>query len=197
MNTGKAQLIKRIFDLFLSILIILVLFIPSLFILVILTFYFKENPVFAQQRVGKNSKLFTLYKLRTLKGNLPKSLTNEASTLGSLPRFLLKYKINEIPQLINILAGDMSFVGPRPDVPGFADELAGEDRIILEVKPGLTGPATLKYRNEIELLSMQEDPEHYNKTVIWPDKVKINKAYISNWSFLADLKIILRTIFDT
>ncbi len=195
MNTRKAQLIKRIFDLFLSILIIPVLSIPCLILLVVLTIYFNENPVFTQQRIGKNSQIFKLYKFRTLKGNFPKSPNDEALTLGSLPRFMLKFKINEFPQLYNILKGDMSFVGPRPDIPGFADKLVGEDRIILEVKPGLTGPATLKYKNETELLSKQQNPENYNKQIIWPDKVQINKAYIKNWSFLKDLTILLRTIF--
>ena len=88
----------------------------------------------------------------------------------------------------------MSFVGPRPDIEGFADVLEGEDRIILEIKPGVTGPATIKYKNEEVLLSQQVDPENYNRTIIWKDKVEINKMYIKNWSFYLDLKYIIQSI---
>ena len=105
-----------------------------------------------------------------------------------------KYKIDELPQLINVLKGDMSFVGPRPDVPGYADKLEGEDRIILSIKPGITGPATLKYKNEEEILANVDDPVKYNNQVIWPDKVKINKEYIKNWSLKKDIEYILKTI---
>jgi lipopolysaccharide/colanic/teichoic acid biosynthesis glycosyltransferase len=93
-----------------------------------------------------------------------------------------------------VLVGDMSFVGPRPDVPGYADTLQGEDRIILSVRPGITGPATVKYRNEEELLSQQPDAHLYNREVIWPDKVRINKEYIRNHSFLKDLQYLFRTV---
>jgi lipopolysaccharide/colanic/teichoic acid biosynthesis glycosyltransferase len=109
-------------------------------------------------------------------------------------RFFRRYKIDELPQLINVLKGDMSFVGPRPDVPGYADKLEGEDRIILTIKPGITGPATLKYKNEEEILAKVEDPVKYNNEVIWPDKVKINKEYIKNWSLKKDIEYILKTI---
>ena len=121
------------------------------------------------------------------------SLNSNASAIGKLLR---ETGLDELPQLINIIKGDMSFVGPRPDLQGFANELIGEDRIILELKPGLTGPATLKYQNEEVILANQEDPEEYNQRVIWPDKVKINKAYLRNWSFCLDLKIIFKTIFS-
>lgn len=105
-----------------------------------------------------------------------------------------RYKIDELPQLFNVLFGSMSFVGPRPDVPGFADKLRGEDRMILEIRPGITGPASLKYRNEEELLAKQKDPECYNKEIIWPDKVHINKIYMQEWSLKKDIEYILRTI---
>ena len=107
---------------------------------------------------------------------------------------LNKYKLNELPQLWNVLKGEMSFVGPRPDVEGYADKLTGEDRNILLLKPGITGPATLKYRNEEELLAQQDEPLKYNDEVIWPDKVKINLKYFNEQSFLGDLKIIIKTI---
>ena len=111
-------------------------------------------------------------------------------------RKLRKYKIDEIPELMNVLIGDMSFVGPRPDLQGFADKLEGEDRAVLIVKPGITGEATLKYKDEERVLERQKDPEHYNRTIIWVDKVKINKNYVMNYSFYLDLKLILKSIFN-
>lgn len=104
-----------------------------------------------------------------------------------------RLKLDELPQLLNVLIGDISFVGPRPDVPGYADTLSGEDRVVLSVRPGLTGPATLKYRDEEKLLASVAEPERYNREVIYPDKVAINKDYVRNYSFLKDLRYILRT----
>lgn len=110
--------------------------------------------------------------------------------------FLRKWKLDELPQLVNVLIGDMSFVGPRPDVPGYADLLLGEDRRILSVRPGITGPATLKYYNEEEILAMVENPIEFNDKVIFPDKVKINLAYIKQQSFVGDMKIIIFTLLN-
>ena len=121
--------------------------------------------------------------------------TDRDPRITKIGRFFRKTKIDELPQLINVLKGDMSFVGPRPDVPGYADRLQGEDRIILSVKPGITGPATLKYKNEEEILAKVDNPEKYNDEVIWPDKVRINKEYIKNWSLKRDIIYILKTIF--
>ncbi len=109
--------------------------------------------------------------------------------------FLRRFKLDELPQLVNIIAGDMSFVGPRPDVPGYADKLEGEDRAILTIRPGITGPASLEFRNEEETLAEVEDPEKYNLEVIWPKKVKINRAYIEQYTFAKDIIYILKTIF--
>ncbi len=116
------------------------------------------------------------------------------SRITPLGAILRKYKIDELPELWNILKGDMSFVGPRPDVPGYADRLQGDDRQILEMRPGLTGPASMKYANEEEILAQQADPVRYNNEVIWPDKVRINRVYQDNWSFGLDLKIIALTL---
>ena len=99
-----------------------------------------------------------------------------------------------LTELVNVLIGQMSFVGPRPDVPGYADQLQGNDRRILQLRPGITGPASIKYRNEEELLARQADPKWYNDNVIWPDKVKINLEYLDNWSFFGDIKLIFKTI---
>lgn len=116
--------------------------------------------------------------------------------ITSFGRFLRKFKLDEIPQIFNVLFGTMSFVGPRPDVKGYADLLRGEDRIILSVKPGITGPATLKFKDEESLLEKQENPKKYNDEVIWKEKIKINKKYIENWTFIGDVKYILKTIFS-
>ena len=187
--------LKRLFDLFLCIILLPILLIP-LFILV----FFAALDVgyfgwFQQDRVGQHGELFKMYKIRTLKSepHFLGSLDQSASTYG---KFLRRTKLDELPQLFNVLLGDMSFVGPRPDVPGFADVLTGEDRIILIVKPGVTGPATLKYRDEEAILAMQSDPESYNRTIIWVDKVELNKKYVQNWSFYLDLKYILQSIVN-
>jgi lipopolysaccharide/colanic/teichoic acid biosynthesis glycosyltransferase len=111
-------------------------------------------------------------------------------------KFLRAYKLDELPQLYNVLVGDMSLVGPRPDVSGYADYLEGEDRIILSIKPGITGPATIKFKNEEDLLSDQKNPKKYNDDVIWPEKIKINKQYIQKWSLFNDIKCIVNTIIS-
>ena len=110
-----------------------------------------------------------------------------------LGAWLRKSKLDELPQLYNVFVGEMSFVGPRPDVPGFADRLTGDFRQVLDLRPGITGPATIKYRDEEMLLERVSDPENYNKTVIFPDKAKINLEYLNSWSLLKDVRYILVT----
>lgn len=142
--------------------------------------------LFKQIRIGKNGVPFTIYKLRTIP---------EGATIpNAWGAFLRKSKLDELPQLLNVLKGEMTLVGPRPDVPGYADLLQGDDRIILTLKPGITGLASLKYRNEEQLLAQQPNPKQYNDEVIWPDKVRINKWYASNRTFLIDLQIIFYTL---
>lgn len=196
MLTKKQQMLKRLFDIVLSFIGILIFFIPTVFLLLVATISTNKFGLFSQQRVGKHAKLFTMYKIRTMKGfdDIDDFVINN-SRITKLGKFLRKYKLDELPQLYNVFIGNMSIVGPRPDLVGYADELKGEDRILLLVKPGITGPATLKYRNEDEILMKQKNPKEYNDTVIWYEKVKINKAYIKNWSLLEDLKIIFKTIF--
>lgn len=147
----------------------------------------QSNGFFSQKRIGQYGKSFLIYKLRTLH---PK--TNKTSFWG---RMLRKTKLDELPQLLNILKGQMTFVGPRPDVPGYADELVGADRILLTLKPGVTGLASLKYRNEEQILSQQTNPQLYNDEVIWPDKVRINKWYAENRTISMDLQILFYTLF--
>lgn len=119
----------------------------------------------------------------------------EPKEVTRIGRFLRKWKIDEIPMLINVLKGEMVWVGPRPDIPGYADKLEGENRKILSQYPGLTCEATLKYRNEEQLLEKQSDPLWYNDNVIWPDKVKINLEFINKQSFKEDIKIIAKTVY--
>lgn len=159
----------------------------------------RQNGFFIQERVGQNGRLFRVIKLRTMRSDL--NITTTVTTaddvrITQVGKLLRKTKLDELPQLINVFIGDMSFVGPRPDVPGFADRLEGEDRHILQLRPGITGPATLKYRKEEELLRTQPDPEAFNREVIFPDKVKINLEYLRNWSFSADINYIFKTIFE-
>jgi len=154
---------------------------------------------FVQRRVGKGGKLFPMVKFRTMRLN---DGTNTVSVKGdhritTTGAFLRKYKLDELPGLWNVLIGQMSFVGPRPDVPGYADLLSGEARKILELRPGITGPATLKYANEEELLAGVADPKRYNDEVIFPDKVKINLEYAHHHTLIIDLRIIVQTLFKS
>lgn len=157
----------------------------------------RKNGFFTQDRVGMNGRIFRVIKIRTMRdvpGMDTTVTTGTDQRITTMGRFWRKSKIDELPQLINVLKGDMSFVGPRPDVPGYADMLEGEDRIVLSVRPGITGPATLKYRDEEELLATAEDPEQYNLEVIWPDKVRLNREYVQNWSLGKDLEYIWQTV---
>ena len=195
MITKQEKLAKRFFDITLAIIVIPFLLLPMSFFFLLATVSTKSLGWFSQKRVGKEGRLFCLYKIKTLKGknHTDSFAIHQAET--SFGHWLRKSKLDEIPQVFNVLLGDMSFVGPRPDVPGYADFLQGEDRIVLSVRPGITGPATLKYKNEDQLLLQQEHPLHYNDTVIWPDKVAINKAYVENWTFFGDICYLWKSIF--
>ena len=168
-----------------------------LFIGAWLTFSVPGSPVlFRQKRVGRYGRIFTLVKFCTMKpGHGGNSITiSGENRITRTGRVLRKYKLDELPELWNVLKGDMSLVGPRPDVPGYADMLKGNDRRILSLRPGITGPATLKYSNEEELLSQQADPVKFNDEVLFPDKVRINLEYLDNRTFLLDLRIIFYTL---
>ncbi len=195
---SQSQLsIKAMFDFSLS-LIGLVLTFPIIFLSwFVASIETRSNGFFMQKRVGKNGKLFYLLKIKTMKPVLgvDTSVTQQNDVrITRSGMFFRRAKIDELPQLCNVLVGQMSFVGPRPDVEGYADRLLGSDRIILSVRPGITGPASLKYKDEETLLAKQSDPESYNDEVIWPDKVKINIDYVHNWSFYSDLRYIYQTI---
>ena len=178
---------------------------------------------FCQKRVGKDGRLFTCHKFRTMKGKHSGSTVSVAgdSRITPFGAKLRHYKIDELPGLWDVLIGNMSFVGPRPDVPGYADQLQGDDRKVLKLRPGITGPATLKYRLEDEMIagfvadikagrkvelgnatlpekvSQMTDQElavWYNDYVIYPDKVRLNKYYYENYSFIKDIEMIFATV---
>jgi len=197
---GWQAFIKRTFDLAGSIIgLILTGWLIAL-AYVVSTIDTGKSGFFIQERVGMNGRIFKLIKIRTMRerNDINTNVTTRSdpriTKLGALFR---RYKIDELPQLINIILGHMSFVGPRPDVPGFADKLKGNDRVILSVRPGITGPATLKYRDEEEILASKENPEEYNQKIIFPDKVRINKNYVENYRLRDDFYYIWATIFGT
>lgn len=189
---------KWLFDRIMSFVGLIVLSPVLLVVALLIRVKMPGGPVlFRQKRVGKDGELFTMVKFRSMSvshGGSSVSVAGE-SRITPLGAKLRKYKLDELPELWNVLVGDMSFVGPRPDVPGYADKLVGEDRVILKLRPGITGPASLKYRNEEELLAGVDDPQTYNDTVIFPDKVRINKEYYYNWSFRKDIRYIFQTVF--
>lgn len=200
MNNRRNLVIKRWFDVTMS-LWGLIVFAPLFAVVSLIVKFTSKGPVFyIAPRVGQYGKMFNLYKFRTMFVNADKEKEGSITVDGDrritlVGRFLRKTKIDELPSLFNVLKGDMSFVGPRPDVKGYADSLTGKDRLILNLKPGITGPATLKYANEEDILASVADPIRYNNEVIFPDKVRINLSYLDSLNLFTDLKLILRTIF--
>ena len=179
-------MIKRLFDFVFSLLGLLFLGGILLICILIASIDTKSFGLFIQSRIGQHGIPFKIFKIKTF--------SDSSKTTTPFGRFLRASKLDELPQLLNVLMGSMSFVGPRPDVSGYADVLKAEDRIILSVKPGITGLASLKYRNEEEILLQQEFPQIYNDEVIWPDKVRINMWYVCNHTLWMDLRILLFTI---
>lgn len=189
---------KRALDISFSLCGLFLLF-PLFVIFVIIIRSTSEGPAFfIQERVGKDAKVFKMIKFRTMyfSSNNTSSISLKGDVrITKFGAFLRKYKFDELPELFNVLFGQMSLVGPRPDVVGYADRLLGEDRFILNLRPGITGPASLKYSKEEEILAQQEDPKAYNDEVIYPDKVRINLDYYYNQTIWLDIKIIFATIF--
>jgi lipopolysaccharide/colanic/teichoic acid biosynthesis glycosyltransferase len=197
--TVKQQFSKRLFDITVSLLLLLLMGWIIVIAFMVALIETRSNGFFIQKRVGKNGVLFSLIKIKTmspLQGHTSTITTSNDPRITHSGAFFRRTKIDELPQLFNVLLGDMSLVGPRPDVAGYADTLLGEDRILLTLRPGITGPATLKYKNEETLLASQNDPKGYNDTVIWPDKVQINRYYVENWSFMDDLRYLWRTFYS-
>ena len=216
---------KYIFDRIMALFGLILLSPVLLIVAILIKMRMPDGPmVFSQKRVGRHGKLFTIYKFRTMeKVHSGNSVTvSGEGRITPLGATLRRYKLDELPELWCVLRGDMSFVGPRPDVPGYADQLQGEDRRILELRPGITGPASLKYRREEELIAefvrnQKEDGRKmmeegrwkkeelsgmsdeqialwYNDQVIYPDKVRINLYYLKNYSFLKDIQMIFCTV---
>jgi len=198
MLSHKQQIIKRVFDLIFSLFGLVIFMIPILILIFIATFSTRQFGLFSQKRVGKHAKIFKIFKIRTMKYLEDENFITlkDDPRLTNVGKIFRKYHLDELPQLFNVLIGDMSLVGPRPDVSGYADLLQGEDRIILSVRPGITGPATIKFKNEEVLLAQQSDAKKYNDTIIWKEKVRINKKYILNWTLLGDINYIFKTIFS-
>jgi len=189
---------KRLFDFITSLIGLMVLF-PIFIIVSLLVKISSGGPVFfVQKRIGKNGKIFQMIKFRSM--IVIQNFNSTISVKGDvritkIGAFLRKFKLDELPELWNVLKGDMSLVGPRPDVCGYADDLIGEDRKILELRPGITGIASLKYYDEEDVLATQDNPLKFNDEVIYPDKVKLNLDYYYNNNLWIDIKIIFATIF--
>jgi lipopolysaccharide/colanic/teichoic acid biosynthesis glycosyltransferase len=190
-------LFKRAFDIVAS-LTGLLLFSPVILLCwLVATLETRSNGFFIQRRIGRHGRVIHVCKIKTMypcDGKRSPIASRNISSISRSGRVFRKYKLDELPQLFNVLIGSMSFVGPRPDVPGYADLLQGEDRIILSLRPGITGPASIKYRDEESILAAVDDPEAYNDRIIWPDKVRINREYFNNYSLLRDLRYIFNTI---
>jgi lipopolysaccharide/colanic/teichoic acid biosynthesis glycosyltransferase len=156
-----------------------------------------ETGVFRQTRVGRHGRRFELWKIRTMRTDAART---SSVTIDGDPRItrcghvLRRSKIDELPQLLNVLRGEMSIVGPRPDVPGFHDQLEGDDRIVLSVRPGITGLAALRFADEERLLAAQSHPERFNRDVLFPAKVALDCAYVAGYSLCADMRIIAATV---
>jgi lipopolysaccharide/colanic/teichoic acid biosynthesis glycosyltransferase len=191
------MLLKYLFDRIVSFVGLLFLWPILIIVAILIRKKMPGGPVlFKQKRVGRNGRLFTMVKFRSMTVSHNGSSVSVAgeSRITPLGAKLRQYKLDELPELWNVLTGDMSFVGPRPDVPGYADKLEGNDRRILKLRPGITGPASLKYRNEEELLAQVDNPQEYNDTVIYPDKIRINLYYLDHYSFVKDIQMIVCTV---
>lgn len=192
----KKRLIKRIFDLFLAVPLFIFLSVPMFFLVLFASISTRSFGLFSQERIGRYGQVFRILKIRTMlkhyENKSPISVLN-LNLITPFGMFLRKYNIDEWPQVLNVIKGEMSMVGPRPDVAGYADLLEGEDRMVLCVKPGITGPASIVFRNEDDILKKQKNPRYYNDSIIWPKKVELNKQYILNWSLWSDIKYLIKT----
>lgn len=203
--------LKYIFDKVVSIVGLLFVWPVLLMVVILIKIKMPGGPAFfVQKRVGKGGKLFNCHKFRTMTMRHNGSTVSVAgdSRITPLGAKLRHYKLDELPGLWDVLIGNMSFVGPRPDVPGYADKLEGNDRDVLKLRPGITGPATLKYRLEDEMIAeyvaqkkkegdirgAQEIAVEYNDTIIYPDKVRLNCYYYRNYSFIKDIQMIFCTV---
>lgn len=194
------RVLKRTFDITISFIGIMATFPIILISALLVKLLYKEQGFFIQSRIGMNGKEFKIIKICTMSSKINNSTnvtTDNDPRITGLGRFFRKTKIDELPQLINVFIGDMSFVGPRPDVRELVDTLPENKReAFLSIRPGITGPASIKYKNEENILAKVENPEVYNKEIIFPDKVDINENYIREYSLIKDIKYIINTIIN-
>ena len=194
------MILKYIFDRFVSLIGLLVLWPVLIIVAILIKVKMPGGPVlFVQKRVGRFGKLFKVHKFRSMTVRKDTDAVTgvaaaETARITPLGEKLRKYKLDELPELWDVLIGKMSFVGPRPDIPGYADQLQGEDREILKLRPGITGPASLKYRNEEDILASVDNPQQYNDEIIYPDKVRLNRYYLHHYSFIKDIQMIFCTV---
>lgn len=193
--SSSYKILKRLIDLIGSVLGLILLGWLILILLLLASIDTKSYGMFSQMRVGYKGKLFKLYKIKTMSFFSKRGTITSNNRVTKLGKFFRRFKLDELPQLYNVFIGEMSLVGPRPDILGFADKLGEEDKIILNVKPGITGPASLYFIDEEKLLASQTNPEAYNRDIIWPKKVELNKAYVKNYSIFKDIKYLVKTIF--
>lgn len=191
---------KRLFDFTIALFGLLFFAIPLIMVACLILVTSGLPVFFIQERIGQNGQIFKVVKFRTM--TVSQQTDNTITIAGDnritkIGQYLRRWKLDELPQLWNVLIGEMSFVGPRPDVPGYADKLQDGDRRILLLKPGITGPATLAYRKEEEILAQVANPIEYNDTVIFPDKVRLNLEYLNNCSLATDLYYIWQTLFPS
>jgi len=188
---------KPLFDVFIAVIGVVVLLVPMGFITLGILLCDGPPVLFRQARVGRRGRLFAVLKFRTMRVSSERRTTITVagdSRVTRVGRFLRRFKLDELPQMFNVLKGDMSFVGPRPDVPGYMDKLQGEAAALLELRPGITGPATLAFRHEEKILGGVSDPTVYNDEVIFPEKVRLNLVYLREASLRCDLRYIYATV---
>ena len=185
---------KRAFD-FVFALLGVICFSPVIILACIISsFIHGGSGIFTQDRIGLGGKVFKIFKIKTMFDGSRSTVTVKGqSNISALGTFLRRYKLDEVPQLINVLIGDMSFVGPRPDIPKMYENLDIKTDLIFKIKPGITGPAQLAFKNEEELLSLVQDPEKYAEDVLWPKKLKMNRSYATEYSFLKDISVLIGT----
>ena len=194
------MILKYIFDRLVSLIGLLVLWPVLIIVAILIKVKMPGGPVlFVQNRVGRHGKLFKVHKFRSMTVRKDTDAVTgvaaaETARITPLGEKLRKYKLDELPELWDVLIGKMSFVGPRPDIPGYADQLQGEDKEILKLRPGITGPASLKYRNEEDILASVDNPQQYNDEIIYPDKVRLNRYYLHHYSFIKDIQMIFCTV---
>ena len=197
MSSGE-RLLKRAFDMVASAFGLLVFWPLIVVCMLVARSETRASGLYRQRRIGRHGREFDVLKIRTMHagsdagGNTVTVASDERITRSG--QYLRRFKLDELPQLWNVLVGEMSLVGPRPDVPGYADRLAFEQRQLLELRPGITGPATIKYRDEGNLLAAQNDPVAFNDRVLYPDKVRLNLHYMNNYRFVDDVRYILMTL---